>query len=184
MTEDVSHSWNFKCFRKSVPKVGTNTKCVFLIINHSLTPPPHLWLRTMMICCFSPPCGLGAWVGFVWPALLLCVPSVGVTPLSVSSWCLGWARQDSSFSSLVWYLDSLHCGLSLSSVLSSRVSLYGLSLQCDVLHFLAAWWFVSKGKSGCCQAWNWHVITSATFCGQSKLCGQPRFRDMFLLLDG
>lgn len=34
-----------------------------------------------MICCFSPPCGLGAWAGLVWPALLLCVTSVGVTPL-------------------------------------------------------------------------------------------------------
>ena len=98
MTEDFSHSGNFKGCRKSVPKVGTKTKCVFLIINHSITPLPNLWLRTMMICCFSQPCGLGVWAGLVWLALLLCVTSVGVTHSSVFSWGLGWVRQDNRVS--------------------------------------------------------------------------------------
>ena len=98
MTEDFSHSGNFKGFRKSVPKVGTKTKCVFLIINHSIAPLPNLWLRTIMICCFSQPCGLGVWAGLVWSALLLCVTSVGVAHSSVFSWCLGWVRQDNRVS--------------------------------------------------------------------------------------
>ena len=115
MTKDFYHSGNFKGFRSSVPKMGTKTKYVFLIINHSITPPPNLWLETMM--CFSRSCGLVIWAGFVWLVLLPCVASVGVTHLSAFSWWLGWVRQGNRVST--HWSDTFNVA-SPSSVLSSR----------------------------------------------------------------
>lgn len=124
-----------------------------------------LWVRNLGRACLndsSALCGI-SWRSFV------CLLSAGN----------GWARLEGprGFHSFVWHLDNLPCGLpSPGGILSSRGPPCVQFLQQDVLNSLTAWWLGSESESESCQAWNWHVIVSATFCGQSKSQAQPKFK--------